>query len=244
MNLLDFIYGWMFFTGMFEKLGVEAKIFKVGKFKSAVEPFFRKDMSEPNRLQVTSFLNSIYDHYLEEVSKSRGIEIAQLELISDSMLVRTAADAVKFGLVNKTAYSDEVEAILKQKSGIAKDEDLSFVSYDKYARSFSTKENSTKNRIAVIIAEGEIVSGKSSNGSMGSAGVWSGLDIAGIPYGQVRRCPRPHAHLRGDRQRRQQPRGRHARILQRPHQGNAVPRPRCPSGSQGIDPRLRHDRRP
>ena len=159
----------MFFTGLFEKLGIEAKIFKVGKFKSAVEPFFRKDMSEANRMQVTSFLNSIYDHYLEEVSKSRGIEIKQLELISDSMLVRTAADAVKYGLITKTAYPDEVEQVLKQKTGIDAEEELNFVEFNKYSKSNNNSaKSSSENKIAVIIASGEIVSGKSENGSMGS----------------------------------------------------------------------------
>ena len=61
-----------FFKGLFDKLEIEPQIFRVGTYKSAVEPFMRKDMSEANREQVGSFINSIYDHYLQKVSASRG----------------------------------------------------------------------------------------------------------------------------------------------------------------------------
>jgi len=63
----------MFFKGTLEKLDIEAQIIKVGTYKSAVEPFILDKMSEPNRQQVTSFLGSMYDHFLSEISKSRKI---------------------------------------------------------------------------------------------------------------------------------------------------------------------------
>jgi protease-4 len=58
----------MFFTGLFEKLGIEPQIFRVGDYKSAVEPFMRKDLSEENKEQISAYVSSIYDHMLGEIA--------------------------------------------------------------------------------------------------------------------------------------------------------------------------------
>ena len=63
-----------FFKGLFDKMEIEPQIFRVGTYKSYVEPFFRKDMSEANREQKSSFVNDIYDYYLRNVSVSRNID--------------------------------------------------------------------------------------------------------------------------------------------------------------------------
>src|SRR5690606_16899479 len=68
----------VFLKGTLDKLRVEPQIFKVGDFKSAVEPFVRKEISEPSRIQTTAFINSIYDHYLAGVAEARGLDINQL----------------------------------------------------------------------------------------------------------------------------------------------------------------------
>jgi len=157
-----------FFKGLFDKLEIEPQIFRVGTYKSAVEPFMRKDMSEANREQVGSFINSIYDHYLQKVSASRGIDYDKLKVISDSMLVRNADDAFKYKLVTKIAYSDEIKALIREQLELKEDGKINSVSLKNYIKVANAVDNYSSNKIAVIIAEGEIVSGKGDVDNVGS----------------------------------------------------------------------------
>ncbi|MFA0962882.1 signal peptide peptidase SppA [Roseivirga sp. BDSF3-8] len=156
-----------FIKGTLEKLNVEPEIFRVGEYKGAVETFLRKDLSQENREQIESYLNSIYDTYLEEVSASRGIETSRLRTISDSMLVRKNQDAVDMKLLTGLAYSSEVQNMLKEKTGIEADDELELIEHDDYRSSFRT-DGDFSTRIAVIVADGDIVSGESSDGMVGS----------------------------------------------------------------------------
>lgn len=156
----------VFISGFLEKIGVKPEVFRVGDFKSFVEPFERKEMSEPNRIQTTAFLNSVYNVFITEVSKSRKLKAEDLEKISDSMLVRNASDAIKLGLVDRLAYYDQVEATLQGLSELDSSESLRFVSIKKYLKSVKSDAKSSKNRIAVIVAEGDIVSSTDDEESM------------------------------------------------------------------------------
>lgn len=157
----------VFLKGTLDKLGIEPQIFKVGDFKSAVEPFTRTEMSEPSRLQTESFINSIYNSYLERVSDSRNIGIPQLKEISSSMLVQTANDALQYKLVTSLGYKDEVFDLFKEKLGFEEDDDLNFITHTKYLKTYNNTVISD-NRIAVIVANGNIVSGEGSDVSIGS----------------------------------------------------------------------------
>lgn len=157
----------MFLKGTLDKLGIEPQIFRVGEYKSAVEPFIRKDMSEANREQITSFINAIYNEVLTEVSESRELSYEEVKHISDSMLVRNGDDAVKYRLITKLAYSDEVEKILKDKMSVSEDDELNLVSYRKYNNSYSGSEYSS-DRVAVIIGKGTIVPGEGDERTIGS----------------------------------------------------------------------------
>ncbi len=156
-----------FFKGTFDKLGIEPEIFRVGDFKSAVEPFIRKDMSEPNELQMKSILGSLYSHYLEKVAASRNISVTNLEALSDSMVVRKPEEALSHKLVTGVKYFDEVLTEFREKLALEEDDKINFVSLGKYQKSID-KTNSSKNRIAVIVAQGDIVSGKGEAQSIGS----------------------------------------------------------------------------
>lgn len=158
----------MFFKGMLDKLEVKPEIFRVGDFKSAVEPFFRQDMSEANRLQYTSFLNSINDHVIAQVAAQRKLAPEAVKQISDSMKVRNSEDAVQLGIVSKAAYYDQVLATLKKKTGAEKDDDLHFVTYHKYKKSGDEDKEVSSNKIAVIVAQGEIQGGKGDEETIGS----------------------------------------------------------------------------
>lgn len=157
----------VFFKGSLEKLGIEPQIFRVGKYKSAIEPFTREDMSPENKEQLGEFVNGIYDNMLKEISESRGISKDDLEEISDKYLVRNSKDAREKKLITDLKYYDEVLDILKEKIGLEDDEEVELVSYSKYRKSYS-KINTSKNRIAVIVASGEIVWGKGGKNMIGS----------------------------------------------------------------------------
>ncbi len=156
-----------FFKGTFEKLNIEPQIFRVGTFKSAVEPFLRKDMSDASKQQISSLLNSVYDHSLSNIAEARQIPVAELKRISDQYLVRTAEDALKYGLVTQLAYYDEALDVMREKIGLAADDKIPSVSIKDYKKSF-TADAYNQSRIAVIVAEGNIVSGKGDANSIGS----------------------------------------------------------------------------
>jgi len=145
-----------FFKRLFDKLEIKPEIFRVGEFKSAVEPFMLEKMSEPNRLQLTELIESINDQVIAGVATSRNLPVERVKEISDKMLVRNPSQAKEFGLVDSLAYADQVEDILKRRAGTEK---LSLVKYKKYRKSVAPKGTSA-NEVAVIVAEGTIVSGK------------------------------------------------------------------------------------
>ena len=153
-----------FFKRMFDKLEIKPEVFRVGEFKSAVEPFLLEKMSPEHRLQLTEMINSIYGHVLDRVAEARKIPREKLDEIADKMLVRNAKLALEHGLVDSLLYVDQVEQELKKRVGIEGDKKLEFIKYPKYKKSFSTYKAS-KNEIAVIVAEGTILPGKSEKGS-------------------------------------------------------------------------------
>ena len=152
-----------FFKRLFDKLDIKPEIFRVGEYKSAVEPFMLEKMSDANRLQLTELIESIYDHVLTGISASRNIPKEKLTEISDKMLVRNASLAVEHGLVDSLMYQDQVEDELKRRLSLEADKDIEYIKYSKYKRSFSTYKDS-KNEIAVIVAEGTILPGKADGG--------------------------------------------------------------------------------
>ncbi len=147
-----------FFKRLFDKLEIKPQVFRVGEFKSAVEPFLLEQMSDANRLQLTELANSIYDYMLVRISEERGVSKERLEEISDKMLVRNASLAKEFGLIDSLLYQDEFEAELKNRLNISASSDVHFITYGKYRKSYSNYKSS-KNEIAVIVAEGTIMPG-------------------------------------------------------------------------------------
>ena len=158
----------MFFKGSLEKLEIEAQIIKVGTYKSAVEPFILDKMSEPNRLQVNSFLGSMYDHFLSEISKSRKIPKNTLFSLADSAKVRNPKDALVYKMIDGLKYKDEVLDELKARTGTDKKKDLNSISIEEYAPAPGEKERSSSDRIALIYANGDIISGEGNDESIGS----------------------------------------------------------------------------
>lgn len=157
----------IFIKGTLDKLGVEPEIFRVGEYKSAVEPLMRKDMSDPNRRQLSEFVNSIYKNVVQNISISRNIPYDELKNISDSMLVRNADDALHYHLVTGLDYYGAVLDSVKLRAGTPLNKSLRKITYRQYNKSITPGEY-VSDRIAVIVASGDIVSGKGDNNSIGS----------------------------------------------------------------------------
>lgn len=149
----------IFFKGLFEKVGIKPEVFRVGEFKSAVEPFILDKMSDENRLQTQYFLNDINNFAVTKIAESRGIPLDSLRKINDEMLVRKAKDAVTYKLATALAYEDEVHTKLREKLGIGEDDVISTINATDLGSLAKSKNITSKNRIAVIIAEGDIVGG-------------------------------------------------------------------------------------
>lgn len=147
-----------FFKGMFDKLDIKPQIFRVGEYKSFVEPYIRKDLSPENELQYTELLNSMYGTVLTNLSETLGKSIEELADISNNMKVSLPKDAVEFGLIDKIGYEDELKSVMLSKLGLNGDDKLPLMKISKYAQA-SSSYSSSKNKIAVIVAEGDIVMG-------------------------------------------------------------------------------------
>ena len=161
----------MFFKGALEKLDIEAQVIKVGTYKSAVEPYILDKMSKPNREQITSFLGSLYTHFLSNIAISRKIPVDSLSAIANTAAVQTATDAVKFRLVDGVKYKDEVLTELKSLCGIAQKKELRSVSISDYTPQTKELSKASADRIAVVYAVGEIVSGEGDDETMGSENI-------------------------------------------------------------------------
>ena len=157
-----------FFKKALDKLEIEVQVIKVGTYKSAVEPFVLEKMSEPNRTQVKSFLGSMYDHLLGKVAESRKLPKDSVYAISYQAKLRNATDALHYKMVDGLRYKDEIIDELKSLTSIAKDKDVKSISLEKYAPTDEEKESHAKNRIAVVYATGDIISGEGSDQTIGS----------------------------------------------------------------------------
>ncbi len=147
------------YKGLLDKLGVNFQVFKVGKFKGAVEPFVLDKLSEENKFQITTYLTSLYKHQVSEIGKSRKVAFNTLWGISQKGLVFTAKDALNCHLVDKLVYEDELMTIVKRKSS-----NYQFTTLTKYLESDDNYKYAEE-KIAIIYAEGDIMPGKSDNNS-------------------------------------------------------------------------------
>ena len=151
----------MFYKGTLDKLGVDVQIFKVGTYKSAVEPYINTKMSDANREQITSYINSIWSTTLSEISSSRKISVEKLNSLTNEMpIFQTTNFLVENNLVDTLLYESEMKDYLKTWVNIDDSKDLEIASVSEVSSIVKkeTKEEK-KNKIAVLYAEGTIVSG-------------------------------------------------------------------------------------
>lgn len=152
-----------FFKRLFDRWEIKPQVFRVGEFKSAVEPFILEQMSPENEEQLSSLANNIYDKMLANIALARKVPKEKLEEYSDNMMVRNAALAKEFNLIDGLLYEDEFMDTLRNRLDLGATDKVNFITYAKYRKTFSDFKN-TDNEIAVIVAEGTIMPGKADAG--------------------------------------------------------------------------------
>lgn len=159
-----------FLKNMLEKLEVEPQIIRGpnNKYKSAVEPLMLDKMSAANREQMEKILGTTWTNYLEKVGASRNISVANLNLYADELATASNVKALELGFVDGLKYKDEVLALLREKTGKGPKDKIESVSIAKYTNALVEKPKSSKNKVAVVYAVGEISDGEGSETSIGS----------------------------------------------------------------------------
>ncbi len=153
-----------FLKDMLDKVGVEMNIFYAGNFKSATEPFRLTKMSEFNRIQTREFLADMKDIMVEQLHKNRKLPVEDINRIIAGMEGRTGKLALQNKLVDALYYKDELDDLLRTKLGIKEGKKIKTITLSKYSTVADLKENSSKDKIAIIYAEGEIVYGSNDPG--------------------------------------------------------------------------------
>jgi len=159
---------YMYFKNLLNKLEIEPQIFYDGKFKSATEPFREEKMTDANRLQTSVWLGDIYQHFLQNTSNARGIDTATLRRYANEYAIETPQNAVDFKIIDGVRYDDEVKDEIKKKLKLGEDDKISFVTPGTYMHAVTLTDFGQTNKIAVVLAEGEIVDGKGEEGQIGS----------------------------------------------------------------------------
>ena len=159
----------MFLKGTLEKLDIKVQVIRHGKFKAATEPLFLEKMSPENRKQMTELLSGLWDKMIAGISESRKISKAELNLVADSLKLGKATEALKYKFIDQIAYKDEFLKDLRSKLGLGEKGKIKTISMDKYTDvEDHEKKSSSKDKIAVIYAQGSIGSGEGDDQSIGS----------------------------------------------------------------------------
>ena len=157
----------LFYKDLLQKIGVEMQVFKVGTYKSAVEPFISTEMSLANREQVTAFINSIWGEVTQGVSASRSLPVDSLNALADRMLMfYPAEESVQCGLADTLIYRNDVRDYLKQWAELKEDDRLPILGLsDMINVKKNTPKDKSGNIVAVYYASGEITDYSGSSAS-------------------------------------------------------------------------------
>ncbi|MCL3782268.1 signal peptide peptidase SppA [Prolixibacteraceae bacterium JC049] len=153
--------GVTFYKDVMKKVGVEMQVIRHGKFKSAVEPFLRNNMSEANREQTETFIGSIWNHVVKGIASARNIEIAQINKLADAGIsFQEPTVALSNKLVDNLKYKDQVLDDLRALTGTKAKKPINSVSLSSYTSAVVPgKKKLHKDKIAIVYAEGGIDSG-------------------------------------------------------------------------------------
>lgn len=163
-----------------EKSGVKFEVIRHGKYKSAVEPFLAQEMSPENREQMTVLLQSIWNTIVADIAKSRKVTVTQLDAIANTLGARTPELALANKMIDKIAYEDEYHDAIRNLLKVDKKEKYNSVSITDYAKTaaLTIEDYSKDDIIAVIYAQGEIMSGEGDVNVIGEGSIKRSLEEA------------------------------------------------------------------
>ena len=151
-----------FFKNTFDKLEIEMQIIRGSgnDFKSAVEPFFREEMSDSSRVQMERYVTSMWLDIRKEIGKDRKMTVEKLDELAENADVKSVNDAVKHKLIDAAKYKDEILALLAKKAGTKKGEEVELFAFEKYAKKRFQQNQilsaEDEPNVAVILAEGAV----------------------------------------------------------------------------------------
>ncbi|MCF6297323.1 MAG: signal peptide peptidase SppA [Flavobacteriaceae bacterium] len=158
----------LYFKDFQDKYGVKMEVIRHGKYKSAVEPFLENEMSDANREQTQAFLNSIWGEMVDDIASSRNKSNEEINHIADELLARNPKLAVNNGMINNEYFRDQYDDMLKGLSETPEDEKLNIINLKDYINTGKGRiSSSSKNKIAIIYAQGDIMYGKGDENYIG-----------------------------------------------------------------------------
>ena len=162
----------MFMKGLMEKLDVQIQVIRHGKFKSAVEPFILDKMSQANKEQTLTYINALWKQMLKGISETRGISEIQLNKLADNLTGYSPEEAVKEKMIDQLIYKDQLLQELRNKLQIKNNGDINSVNLNKYVLANEKDVPPySRDKIAVIFASGDIVSGSGDETTIGSENI-------------------------------------------------------------------------
>jgi protease-4 len=158
----------MFYAGAFEKWGVGVQVTRSGKYKGAVEPYIRTDLSPENREQLTELLQGLWGDLRDEIAESRGMDAVKLQALVDAEGLIPPEAALSAGLISKIGYRDEMLDELRKETGVEVGDAFLQIALPAYLKTL-TPASRQDGKVAVVYAEGEIVDGEGRDGEVGGA---------------------------------------------------------------------------
>ena len=159
----------LFFADAFEKYGIGVQIIRVGKYKSAIEPFILSNYSPESKLQTTELLNDIWGSFLAQTSKNRSIKDKNIDQIANSQGIIASQKAQELKLIDQISYQDEIIDKLKTITNSKNEDNFRQVDIKTYLNANPVSENYSNSKIAILYLEGSIVDGKGQMGQVGSS---------------------------------------------------------------------------
>ncbi len=159
----------LFFANAFQKYGIGVQIIRVGKYKSAIEPFIRSDYSPESKIQTTELLTDIWNSFLENTAKNRSIETNNINNIANNQGIISSKKAQELKLIDKVSYQDEIVERLKTITNNETKDSFRQIDIKTYLKASPISEDYQNNQIAVLYVEGGIVDGEGEVGQVGSS---------------------------------------------------------------------------
>jgi len=165
----------VFYKYLLDRLEIAPQVFRVGKYKSAVEPFTRQGMSPASKQQSHRLLSAIYDQFVDSIAVARGLEKASIQAMADTLWAVMPQNACQANFISQVGHFDDAEALIKTRLSLAQEDSVNYVAFDRYALYREVSRSSKKNKIAVVVAEGVMVDRVGTTDALSSKDIVSSL---------------------------------------------------------------------